>query len=81
MSRLWVDPETREILFEATAGPDYPIDSEAAEQERRRWMQQWLDRTDSCPRGFDVIDRVRIGDAADNPYQHDLRYTLRCKGV
>lgn len=81
MSRLVISPDSSDIIFEASTGPDYPADSELAEEERRRWISQWLDRSDTCPNGFTIVDRVRIGDAADNPYRHDLRYTLRCKGV
>ena len=29
--------------------------------------------------GYEVLDRVTITDAADNPYWHDLRYRLRCR--
>ncbi len=81
MSRLIMPSAGDNIVFEASVSPDYPLDSQAAEQERRRWMQQWLERTGSCPDGFEIIDRVRLGDSIDNPYRHDLRYTLRCSGA
>ncbi|MFK8016385.1 MAG: hypothetical protein AB8G17_13215 [Gammaproteobacteria bacterium] len=81
MSRLWAAPEGDLIYFEATVSPDYPLDSAAAEVVREDWMAQWLERGRLCANGFEVIDRIRIGSAADNPYQHDLRYTLRCTGV
>ncbi|MFK7886059.1 MAG: hypothetical protein AB8G16_04265 [Gammaproteobacteria bacterium] len=80
MSRLWATDEGG-IVFEASISPDYPLDSPAAESAREKWMRQWLDRQSMCLHGFEVIDRKRIGSAADNPYQHDLRYTLRCTGT
>lgn len=78
MSRLWASPDGRDIFFEASVGPDYPLDSAAAEAERENWMRQWLERERLCPDGFEIIDRRQIGSALDNPYHHDLRYTLRC---
>lgn len=78
MSRLVNDPGSDTITFEATVSPDYPATSDAAEREREDWMRQWLDRARLCANGFTVVDRVSIGSAADNPYRHDLRYTLRC---
>lgn len=80
MSRLWADADGG-IVFEASISPDYPLDSPAAEQERENWIGQWLERKRMCPAGFEVIERVRIGSAADNPYQHDLRYKVRCTDV
>lgn len=81
MSRLWVDPESKDILFEATVSPDYPVDTPAAEEVRRDWMRQWLERQSLCQKGFAVVSRERLGRTADNPYLHDLRYKLRCTGV
>ncbi|MEO1576780.1 MAG: hypothetical protein AAFU65_17670 [Pseudomonadota bacterium] len=81
MSRIILTPNSSDIVFEASVSPDYPLDSEVAEEERRRWIEQWLERSDTCPNGFEVLKRERLGSAADNPYQHDLRYTLRCTGV
>jgi hypothetical protein len=78
MSRLWASPDGSDIFFEASVGPDYPLNSAAAEAQRRSWMGQWLDRARLCPDGFEIIDRRQIGSAIDNPYHHDLRYTLRC---
>ncbi len=78
MSRLVNEPGSDTITFEATVSPDYPAASEAAERERENWMRQWLDRSRLCAEGFEVVKRVVIGSAADNPYRHDLRYTLRC---
>jgi hypothetical protein len=77
MSRLWSDSDGT-IVFEASISPDYPLDSAVAEAERENWMAQWLERKRMCVNGFEVIDRTPIGSAADNPYQHDLRYRLRC---
>lgn len=78
MSRLYISPSGSDIVFEASVGPDYPLDSAAAEAEREAWMSQWLDRKRMCQDGFEIMDRQEIGSAIDNPYQHDLRYTLRC---
>ncbi len=78
MSRLVTTPGSDSITFEASVSPDYPADSEAAEREREDWMRQWLERARICGNGFEVVKRVPIGSAADNPYRHDLRYTLRC---
>ena len=78
MSRLYTAPEGDLIIFEATVSPDYPLDSAEAEVERESWMSQWLERERMCADGFEIIDRIRIGSAADNPYRHDLRYTLKC---
>ncbi len=78
MSRLYLTPDGNGIVFEASVSPDYPADSEAGEAARMLWIEQWLDQRNYCAEGFVVEERLPLGSAADNPYQHDLRYTLRC---
>ena len=81
MSRLYVAEGGDELVFEASVSPEYPADSDAGEQVRLQWITMWLEQRDLCPGGYDVVDRRRIGSAADNPYWHDLRYRLRCRPV
>ncbi|MEM6639013.1 MAG: hypothetical protein AAF610_03840 [Pseudomonadota bacterium] len=78
MSRLVVPSDGDYLIFEASTGVDYPADDADAEAVRRDWIRQWLERRGLCANGFEVIKRVELGDSADNPYRHDLRYTLRC---
>lgn len=78
LSRLYPAPSGSELVFEASVSPQYPADSEAAEATRMQWIELWLDQRNLCADGFEIKDRIAIGSAADNPYQHDLRYTLAC---
>lgn len=76
-SRLVIEDD--KIFFEATATPEYPLESEAAETVRGNWLAQWLRLRGVCPRGHKVVSRQRIGPADNNPYRHDLRYTVECE--
>ena len=78
MSRLYVPDDGDRIVFEASVSPDYPAQGEEAEAARMLWIKQWLKQRNLCANGFEIEERTKIGSAADNPYHHDLRYTLRC---
>ncbi len=75
-SRL--DVRDDRIVFEATATPEYPIDSPEAEMVRSKWLAQWMAIRELCPDGYRVVRSERIGPLDDNPYRHDLRYTVVC---
>lgn len=78
MSRLYTAEDDTTLVFEASVSPDYPANDDNAEAVRHAWISQWLERRRLCANGFIVLDRVELGSASDNPYRHDLRYTLRC---
>ncbi|MEJ2513631.1 MAG: hypothetical protein P8080_02375 [Gammaproteobacteria bacterium] len=68
------------LLFEVTTSSLFPADSEAAEAERMKWLEGWLDRLDFCPLGYEVLSREKIDPMEVNAYRHDLRYRVRCAG-
>jgi len=69
------------LVFEAKAGAAFPTDSESAEAQRMRWLQDWLDRKGLCPGGFDILLRETIAVGQPNFHDMDLRYKVRCKDL
>ena len=66
--------------YRARANPiQLPIDSEAAEAVRRRWLERYLADNSFCPKGYEItqrrdvfINRVLVGPV------FDIFYTVRC---
>ena len=71
------DPEV--LIFEAQVSAEYPADNKVGEAKRMEWVEDWMKIRKFCPDGFEVIERRRFKDDEPNPYDHDLRYQLKCK--
>lgn len=78
LSRLWVDDESGKIFFDATVSPQYPRDSEAAEEERAKWVEEWLKVRNQCLSGHEIVNRRVLGRHEDSVYRHHLRYEVTC---
>ena len=73
-----IDDSTFE--YRASANPiQLPIDSEAAEAVRRRWLERYLTDNGFCPKGYEITQRriVFISQVLVGPV-FDIFYNVSC---
>jgi hypothetical protein len=64
--------------FDVKLTPEYPNDSEAAEEIRMEWLSAWLANRKTCPNGYDIVERRQFDYMELNAGRYDLRYKVRC---
>ena len=64
--------------YDVKLTPEYPEDSEAAEQRRMEWLSAWLEVRKTCTNGYEILERREFDFMEHNPAQYDLRYKVQC---
>ena len=66
------------LWFDVKLTPEYPDQSEVAEEQRMEWLTAWLEVRKICANGYDIIERRPFDFLEHNPARYDLRYKVRC---
>ena len=69
------------VLAGQMASRGISLESQAAEDQRLRWLDDWLELRQMCPGGHEVLKRRPFDFLEDNPGHRDQRYEVRCKPV
>lgn len=67
------------LYFDVITTPEYPADSEAAEDQRMKWLASWMEVRKFCPAGYEVVERREFETLEHNPGNYDLRYKVQCQ--
>jgi len=66
------------LWFDVKITAALPLDNEAAEQQRQKWLQMWLVQRNLCPEGYEIVERRPFDFLEDNPARLDIRYKVQC---
>lgn len=68
------------FYFDVTVTAEFPDDNADAEAERMKWLDEWLEQRNMCPKGHEIVKKRKFDYMEDNPARRDLRYEARCTG-
>jgi hypothetical protein len=79
LSQLSTPPEGGDYYwFDVKLTPEYPDESEGAEEVRMEWLSAWLANRKTCPNGYEIVERREFDYMEHNAGRYDLRYKVRC---
>jgi hypothetical protein len=66
------------LWFDVKLTPEYPESNPAAEDQRLRWLSDWLAVRKICENGYEILERREFEFLEHNPARYDLRYKVQC---